>query len=61
MDVIYERLENGYYWKMPPYSFDRDVAFVNYVLGYCSKVEYEIAEAKYEMYNYRPATCREIF
>lgn len=52
LDVINERLTNGYYREMPPFSYCRDAAFVNYMFGYCSKVDYEIAKAKYEMYNY---------
>ena len=53
LDVINERLMNGYYRKMPPFSYSRDVASVNYMLGYCSKIEYELAKARYEMYNYK--------
>ena len=60
LDKINECLENGYYRKMPPYSYNRDVAFVKYMFGYCSKIDYEIAKAKCEMYNYK-TSCREIF
>ena len=61
LDVIYERIENGYYWKMPPYSFDRDWAFVNYILGYCSKAEYHVAKSKYDMFNWKSTPYKEIF
>ena len=60
LDVIYERIENGYYWKMPPYSFDRDWAFVNYILGYCSKAEYNVAKSKYDMFNWKPTSITSI-
>lgn len=60
LDIINERLENGYYRKMPPYSYNKDVAFVKYMLGYCSKVDYEIAKAKCEMYNYKTTLCKYI-
>lgn len=58
LDVIYERLENGYYRKMPPYSFERDLAFVNYILGYCSKVEYDVAKSKYDMFNWKQTSIK---
>lgn len=58
LDVINERIENGYYWKMPSYSYDRDVAFVNYIMGYCSKVEYNIAKSKYDMFNWKPTSIK---
>lgn len=58
LDIINERLENGYYSKCQPYSYSRDLAFVSYMLGYCSKIDYEIAKAKYEMYNYKTTLCR---
>lgn len=58
LDIINERLENGYYKKCQPYSYSRDLAFVNYILGYCSKIDYEIAKAKCEMYNYKTTLCR---
>ena len=54
LDLINERLENGYYAKMPPYSYNRDATAACYLLGYCSKVEYQIAESKYELRN---STC----
>lgn len=60
LDKINENLENGYYRKIPPYSYNRDVTFVNYVLGYYSKIDYEIAKAKYEMYNYKTTLCKYI-
>lgn len=53
LDIINERFENGYYRKYQSYSYSRDLAFVNYMLGYCSKIDYEIAKAKCEMYNYK--------
>ncbi len=58
LDIINKRLENGYYKKCQPYSYSRDLAFVNYMLGYCSKIDYEIAKAKYEIYNYKTILCR---
>lgn len=58
LDIINERLENGYYKKCQPYSYSRDLAFMNYMLGYCSKIDYEIAKAKCEMYNYKTTLCR---
>ena len=60
LDVINEHLMNGYYKNMPPFSYNKDVAFVKYMLGYCSKVDYEIAKTKCEMYNYKTALCKYI-
>ena len=56
LDVIYERLFNGYYAEMPSYSFERDEAFVNYIYGYCSKAEYYVAKSKYDMFNWKPTS-----
>ena len=52
LDIINERLENGYYAKMPPYSYSKDAATVCYLLGYCSKVEYQVVKSKYDMFNW---------
>lgn len=60
LDKINENLENGYYRNMPSYSYNRDMAFVKYMLGYCSKVDYDIAKAKCEMYNYKTTLCKYI-
>ena len=60
LDVINERLMNGYYRKMPPFSYSRDVTFVEYMLGYCSKIDYELTKARYEMYNYKTRLCKYI-
>lgn len=60
LDIINERLENGYYREMLPFSYSRDTAFVNYMFGYCSKVDYEIAKAKCEMCNYKTTLCKYI-
>lgn len=46
LDVINERLMNGYYSEMPPFSYSRDAAFVNYMFGYCSKVDYDRSAGK---------------
>ena len=43
---------------MPPYSFDRDLAFVNYMLGYCTKVEYDVAKSKYDMFNWKQTSIK---
>ena len=51
LDVIYERLFNGYYAEMPSYSFEKDRAAVCYLYGYCSKAEYYVAKSKYDMFN----------
>lgn len=56
LDLINERLENGYYAKMPPYSYSKDVATVCYLLGYCSEVEYQVVKAKYDMFNWKSCT-----
>ena len=58
LDVIYERLFNGYYAKMPPYSFEKDRATVRYLLGYCSKAEYYVAKSKYEMFNWKSTSIK---
>ena len=59
LDLINERLENEYYAKMPPYSYSRDATAACYLLGYCSKVEYQIVESKYDMFN-RKLTSKKI-
>ena len=51
LDLISERFENGYYTKMPPYSYNKDIATIRYLLGYCSKIEYQVVKAKYDMFN----------
>lgn len=56
LDLINERLENGYYNKMPFYSYSKDIATVCYLLGYCSKVEYQVVKSKYDMFNYELRT-----
>ena len=58
LDIINERLENGYYRKCQPYSYSRDLAFVNYMLGYCSKIDYEIAKSKYDMFNWEQTSIK---
>lgn len=51
LDIINERLENGYYDDLS-YSYAKDAATVCYLLGYCSKIDYYIAKARYEWYNH---------
>lgn len=49
-DIVNERFENGYYNELPPYSYSKDIATISYFMGICSKVDYEVTLAKYEMY-----------
>ena len=49
LDIVNERLENGYYNELPPYSYSKDIATIGYLMGICSKVDYEVTLAKYEM------------
>jgi len=50
-DIINERLENGYYDDLP-YSYAKDAATISYLMGYCSKIDYYVAKARYEWYNH---------
>lgn len=48
LDIINERLMSGYYDNLPPFTYSKDLATVSYLLGYCSKIDYDVAKAKYE-------------
>ena len=50
-DIIDERLHNHYYDELPSFSYNKDIATVSYLLGYCSKVDYELVKFKYECFN----------
>lgn len=50
-DIIDERLHNGYYDNLPPFSYSRDMATVGYLLGYCLRIDYELARFRYEFVN----------
>lgn len=52
LDIINERLENGYYDNLPPFSYAKDAATISYLMGYCSKTDYYVAKARYEWYNH---------
>ena len=43
LDVLNERLLNGYYNNLPPFSYEVDATKAGYLLGYCSIVDYELA------------------
>ena len=51
LDIINERLTNGYYNNLPPFTYSKDAAAACYLLGYCSKIDYDVAKAKYEWAN----------
>jgi hypothetical protein len=51
VDIINERFTNGYYNSLPPFTYSRDAASVCYLLGYCSKIDYNVIKAKYEWAN----------
>lgn len=51
LDIVNERLMNGYYNELPPYSYSKDAATICYLLGYCSKTDYNVAKARYEFYS----------
>ena len=51
LDIINERLENGYY-NDSPYSYTKDVATISYLMGYCSETDYFVAKTRYEWYTY---------
>lgn len=52
LDIIYERLENGYYDNLPPFTYAKAAATISYLMGYCSKTDYYVAKARYEWYNH---------
>ncbi len=51
LDIVNERLENGYYNELPPFSYSKDAATICYLLGYCTKTDYNVAKARYEWYS----------
>lgn len=51
LDVLNERLLSGYYNNLPSFSYNVDAAAVCYMLGYCTKTDYDVAKAKYEWTN----------
>lgn len=51
LDVLNERLLSGYYNNLPPFSYNIDAAAVCYMLGYCTKTDYDVTKAKYEWAN----------
>lgn len=51
LDVLNERLLNGYYNNLPPFSYEVDATKVGYLLGYCSIVDYELAKFRYDYAN----------
>lgn len=46
LDIVNERLINGYYNNLPPYSYSKDVATIGYLMGFCSKTEYKLIKNK---------------
>lgn len=44
-------LLSGYYNNLPPFSYNVDSAAACYMLGYCTKIDYDVAKAKYEWAN----------
>lgn len=48
LDIINERLMSGYYDNLPPFTYSKDAAGICYLCGYCSKIDYDVAKAKYE-------------
>jgi len=58
IEGIHERFKNGYYNNLPPYSYERDLAAANYLLGYSSKIDYNIEKARYEWINSFPECTR---
>ncbi len=51
LDIINERFMDGYYDNLPPYSYGKDAATVGYLMGYVSKIDWELAKFKYEFNN----------
>lgn len=51
LDIVNERLVNGYYNELPPFSYGKDAATICYLLGYCTKTDYNVAKARYEFYS----------
>lgn len=50
-DIIDERLHNHYYDELPLFSYSKDIAATGYLLGYCSKIDYNLVKFKYEFSN----------
>lgn len=50
-NIIEERLHNHYYDNLPPFSYSVDIAVISYLLGYCSKIDYELVKFKYAFFN----------
>lgn len=46
-----ERLLNGYYDNLPPFSYSKDIAAANYLSGYGSKIKYDLEKNKNEFYG----------
>ena len=51
LDIVNELLEKGYDNELPPYSYSKDAATICYLLGYCTKTDYNVAKARYEWYS----------
>lgn len=51
LDILNERLLNGYYDNLPPFSYNVDIATTGYLLGYVSKFDYELTKSKYNFFN----------
>lgn len=51
LEVLNERLLNGYYNNLPPFSYNVDIATTGYLLGHCSKIDYELTKSKYDFFN----------
>lgn len=49
--VMTERLLNGYYDNRPLFSYSKDIAVANYLLGYDSKFKYNLEKSKYDFYG----------
>lgn len=51
LDIINQRLMSGYYDNLPPFTYNKDATTICYLLGYCSKIDYNVAKARYEQVN----------
>lgn len=48
-EELYNKLKNGYYDNLPPYSFSKDELYLKYCFGWVEKPLYDIGKQRLEM------------